>query len=348
MDPVTLVVLGIVTLAVAPKVGSLAIYGGMKLVKSIKKKMKKRKEYKLRHNKKYQEKLKNTRAAQRAIEQRRAMTFKNTKTGAVKNVNIREENNFDMNKDIILKGKVKVQNTDGSIAEDIIYLFQPRVFGLNNVPIGPKLDKNGHLYDNNAYLLRTPGDPDIYSGYFPKREVLTGRQFDFVSDSVNANLGNLKGFIDIVIEKDDKGNFIPLDKNNVQEMNEFKRYIQMQSTKSKTQDQYLDDLVSKANDSYEAYREANKPRYAKPTEQMSEEEIHKIQKSRASQAKREAQKNAYYDRIAHMNMMDSVMHDHGLDEHAAHLPGAGMMGPRPMGPGPGQMGGGPAPGGRKR
>lgn len=74
----------------------------------------------------------------------------------------------------------------------------------------------------------------------------------------------------------------------------------------------------------------------------------RFKKARASKAKREAQKNAYYDRIAHMNMMDSVMHDHGLDEHATHLPGAGMMGPRPMGPGSGQMGGGPAPGGRKR
>ncbi len=337
MDPVTLVVIGVVGLALAPIAGKLAVYGVTKAFNKIRKSLKKRKEYRLRHNKQYQEKLKRTREAQRAIEKKRAVAFKNTKTGEIKNVNINEINTFDSNKDIILKGKVIVQNPNGGApAEDIIYLFQPRVFGMNNVPIGPKLDKNGHLYDSNAYLLRTPGDPDIYRGYVPRREVLSGRQFDYVSDSVNANLGKLKGFINIELQKDEKGNFIPLDKNNVQEMNEFKRYIQMQQSKSISQDEYLDSLLAKATESYEAYREAHKPRYAKPTEEVSVEEMQKVEKSRESQAKREAQKDAYYDRITHMNMMDSVMHNYNLDEHADHLPGVGMFGPGPMGPGPGE------------
>ncbi|MDE5630159.1 MAG: hypothetical protein K2I70_01015, partial [Bacilli bacterium] len=221
--------------------------------------------------------------------------------------------------------------------------FQPRVYGVNNVSIGPKLDKNGHLYDKNSYLLRTPGDPDIYSGYVPKREILTGRQFDFVGDSANAKEHPLNGFINIVIEKDANGNFIPLDKNNKEEMRKFNNYIKMRREHNIDQDRYLDGLLAKASEAKEVYDENNKPRYARPTEEMSAEEMHKIERARASRAKKDAQNRAYYDRIAHMNMMDSAMHNYGLDDHAAHLPGAGMMGPRPMGPGPrgSQGGGGP-------
>lgn len=335
MDPVTLVVIGVAALALGPVAAKLALYGAIQGVKKIKKTLKKRKEYKQRHNKKFQERLKKTRELQKSIEKRRSTSFTNTKTGAVKNVNINELNTFDMQNDIILKGTVYIQNPNGGEpAKDTIYLFQPRVYGVNNVPIGPKLDKDGHLYDKNSYLLRTPGDPNIYSGYVPKREVMTGRQFDFVGDSVNVQESPLNGFINIEIEKDANGNFIPLDKNNAEEMNKFRNYIRMRQNRDFDQDRYLDNLLAKAKEAKEVYDEMNRPRYARPTEQMSDEEIQRVERSRASRARREAQNRAYYDRLAHMNMLDSAMHDYGLDDHAAHLPGAGMMGPRPMGPGP--------------
>lgn len=340
MDPVTVTVIGVATLVLAPTVGRLALYGAIQAVKKIKKSLKKRKEYKQRHNKKYQEKLKRTRDLQRSIEKRRTTSFRNTKTGDLKNVNINELNTFDIKKDIILKGTVYIQNPNGGEpAKDTIYLFQPRVYGVNNVPIGPKIDKAGHLYDKNSYLLRTPGDPDIYSGYVPKREVLTGRQFDFVGDSVNVQENPLNGFINIEIEKDANGNFIPLDKNNAEEMRQFKNYIKMRQEHNVDQNRYLDGLLAKASEAKEVYDEINRPRYARPTEEMSESELHRVEKARASRAKKAAQDRAYYERIAHMNMMDSAMHNYGLDDHAAHLPGAGMMGPGPMGPRP--MGPGP-------
>ncbi len=355
MDPVTFAVAFVATLALTPIVGKLAVYGIMQAVKKIKKNSKKNKEYKQRHDKKYQERLKRTRELKKSIEKKRSAAFKNTKTGAIKNVNISEMNDFDMDKDIILKGTVYIQNPNGGEpAKDTIYLFQPRVYGVNNVAIGPKLDGNGHLYDKNSYLLRTPGDPDIYSGYFPKREVLSGRQFDFVGDSVNLQDNPLNGFINIVLDKDENGNYIPLDKNNVEQMNEFNRYVAMREQHNVDQDRYLDGLLAKASEAKEVYDEANRPRYARPTEQMSEAEMHRVERARASRARKEAQNRAYYDRIAHMNMMDSAMHNYGLDDHAAHLPGAGMMGPRPMGPRPmgpqqgGPQSGGPAPGGRRR
>jgi len=345
MDPVTVVVIGVVTLAAAPFLGKLALYGAMQGIKKIKKTIKKKREYHQRHDKKYQARLKKTRDLQRSIEKRRTTSFRNTKTGEVKNVNINEINTFDMSKDIILKGTVYIQNPNGGEpAKDTIYLFQPRVYGVNNVPIGPKTDKNGHLYDKNSYLLRTPGSNDIYSGYVPKREVLSGRQFDFVGDSANLQDNPLNGFINIEIEKDANGNFIPLDKNNAEAMREFNNYVRMRQQHNVDQDRYLDGLVAKAIEAKEVYDEINKPRYARPTEQMSDSDMHKIEKARASRAKRDAQNRAYYDRIAHMNMLDSAMHDYGLDDHAAHLPGAGMIGPRPMGPGPRgpqQGGGGP-------
>ena len=351
MDPVTLVVVGVAALALIPTVGKLAIYGAIQATKKIKKNLKKNKEYKQRHDKKYQERLKRTRELQKSLEKKRTAAFRNTKTGAIKNVNINEMTDFDMKRDIILKGTVYIQNPNGGEpAKDTIYLFQPRVYGVNNVAIGPKLDKNGHLYDKNSYLLRTPGDPDIYSGYVPKREVKTGRQFDFVGDSANLQDNPLNGFINIVLDKDEKGNYIPLDKNDPAQMKEFNQYMAGREQKM-NQDKYLDNLLSKAREAKEVYDEATKPRYAKPTEQMSEEEIQRVERSRASRARKQAQNRAYYDRLAQMNMMDSAMHDYGLDEHAAHLPGAGMMGPRPMGGRPPQGGpqsGGPAPGGRRR
>lgn len=347
MDPVTFTVAFVATLALTPIVGKLAIYGAMQAVKKIKKNLKKNKEYNQRHDKKYQERLKRTRELQKALEKKRAAAFRNTKTGAIKNVNINEMTDFDMKNDIILKGTVYIQNPNGGEpAKDTIYLFQPRVYGVNNVAIGPKLDKNGHLYDKNSYLLRTPGDPDIYSGYVPKREVKTGRQFDFVGDSANLQDNPLNGFINIVLDKDANGNYIPLDKNDPAQMKEFNQYMAGREQKM-DQDKYLDKLLAKAKEAKEAYDEATKPRYARPTEQMSEEEMQRVERARASRAKRQAQNSAYYNRLAHMNMMDSAMHDYGLDEHAAHLPGAGVMGARPMGPRPPQ-GGGPATGGRRR
>ncbi len=347
MDPVTFTVAFIATLALTPIVGKLAIHGAMQAVKKIKKNLKKNKEYNQRHDKKYQERLKRTRELQKALEKKRAAAFRNTKTGAIKNVNINEMTDFDMKNDIILKGTVYIQNPNGGEpAKDTIYLFQPRVYGVNNVAIGPKLDKNGHLYDKNSYLLRTPGDPDIYSGYVPKREVKTGRQFDFVGDSANLQDNPLNGFINIVLDKDANGNYIPLDKNDPAQMKEFNQYMAGREQKM-DQDKYLDKLLAKAKEAKEVYDEATKPRYARPTEQMSEEEMQRVERARASRAKRQAQNSAYYNRLAHMNMMDSAMHNYGLDEHATHLPGAGVMGPRPMGPRPPQ-GGGPAPGGRRR
>ncbi|MDE6292325.1 MAG: hypothetical protein K2L98_01445, partial [Bacilli bacterium] len=258
-------------------------------------------------------------------------------------------NTFDMQNDVILKGKVYIQNPNGGEpAVDTIYLFQPRLYGVNNVQIGPKLDKNGHLYDKHSYLLRTPGSSDIYSGYVPRREVLTGRQFDYVSDSVNAQEDPLSNFIKIELEEDEKGNFIPLDKNNVAQMNEFKKYVELRQKHNIDQDRYLDGLLAKASEAREAYIKATKPQYAKPTNQQSREELQKVERARESREKREAQNRAYYDRIAHMNMVDSAMHNYGLDDHAQHIgvPGMGMpMGQMPPGPPPS---GGPTGGGRRR
>lgn len=352
MDPVNIVVIAVITLAVAPKLGQLAIYGGMKLFNNIKKKYKKHMEFKRSYDKKYQERMRKTREAKRAIERRRAISFKNTKTGAVKNVNVNEKNDFDLEKDVILKGKVIVQNPNGGEpAVDTIYLYQPRLYGMNNVSIGPKLDKKGHLYDENSYLLRTPGDPDIYRGYVPRREVMTGRTFDFVGNSANANLGDLEGFINIEIPKDEKGNFIPLDKKNAKEMAEFKSYIEKQSKRKVSQDAYLDSLISQAESARAAYLEANKPRYAKPTQTASREDMQKVNKARESQFKREAQKNAIADRVQRGAMAEYVEKNYGV-----RVPEARMGGGMPMGSGPrGQGGnpggpntGGPSQGGRRR
>lgn len=332
MDPVTIAVCGVIALVAIPTVSKLALYGAVKLGKKIKMSLKERKAYKLRHNEKYQNKLKRTREVKRAIESRRAVAFKNTKTGAIKNVNINEISSFNFDKDVILKGTVYVANPNGGEpAQDTIYLFQPRVYGGNNVSIGPKIDKNGHLYDNNSYLLRTPGDPDIYSGYVPKREVISGREFDYVSDSFNKGNDPLNNFINIVIEKDVNGRYIPLNKNNVEEMEKFRKYIQKRQEQNIDQNMYLDGLLAKAQLAKAKYDEATKPRFAKPTKQ-------KVTKSRKSSGKR---KPDYRDAVIGANMMDSIMHNYGLDEHASHLmPGMRM----PMGPG-GPTGGQPPQGG---
>ncbi|MDE6292063.1 MAG: hypothetical protein K2L98_00110, partial [Bacilli bacterium] len=92
MDPVTLVVIGVVVLAIAPQAIGLGLYGAMHAVQKIKKVFKEHKAYRQRHNKKYQAKAKRTRELKRSIERKRTVAFRNIKTGAIKNVNINECN----------------------------------------------------------------------------------------------------------------------------------------------------------------------------------------------------------------------------------------------------------------
>ncbi len=357
MDPVLMTLLGLVGLIAAPKVLPFIGYGSLVLIDKIGKKLKKNKKRRNRRNKKLQAKVANTKAVNRAIQQSGIIQFINTKTNARKNISVNEQCSFDFEKDVLLRGVVRVRLKDGRIAEDDIYLFQPRVYGANGTAIGPKLNKTGALLDQNGYLVRVPGEDAIYRGYVPKREVMSGEIFDFVRDSVYADPNDpLKEFIDIEIPKDKDGNFIPVDKKDPAQIAAFKKYVTERKKYNIDQHSYLADLIDAAKDAKETYDYINRPRYAKPAVAPDPREMQKIQRSRASRAKREAAARAYYGTINRMNMMDNIMHEYNLDEHADHIPGVGMPG---MPGGPGGLGpgmpplssmhnGGPTPGGRHR
>lgn len=358
MDPVTAFLLIVAGLAVAPKALPLMAYGAVNLVKNLKKKYAKHKKRKQRRDKKLQAKVANTKEVNRIIQKSGIMEFINTKTRQAKKVSVKESSSFDMEKDVLLHGVVRIRLKDGRIAEDDIYLFQPRVYSANDVVIGPKISKTGALMNENSYLIKLPGEDAIYHGYTPKREVLSGERFDFVRDGAYADQADpLKEFIDIEIPKDKNGNYIPVDKNDPVQMQAFKKYVEERKKYNIDQQAYLEDLVEAAKDAKATYDYINRPRYAKPVATPDERDIQRIQRSRASRAKREAQARAYYGTINRMNMLDTMMHEYNLDEHADHLPGMGMpgMGMPPGGPlGPGMPPlssmhhDGPAPGGRHR
>ena len=348
MDPVAFTLIALAGLAIAPKVVPLIGYGSLALIKKVQKKIKKEKRKMRRRNKELQKKASTTKSMVAALEHSGVLEFVNTENNTRKSVSIKEATRFDIDQDVLLKGTVRVRLKDGRIAEDEIYLFEPRVYGANNVPIGPKLSKDGKLLDKLGYLLKVPGDSAIYRGHAPLREVFSGERFDYVRDSFYASESDpLKEFIDIEIPKDKNGNYIPVDKSDVQAMEAFKKYAREREEYHIDQHQYLDDLLEAAKDAKEMYDYINRPIYASAVDIPDRADIQRVQRARASRAKREAQARAYYGTINRMNVLDTIMHEYNLDDHAGHLPGMGMM---PLGPGmmplSSMHGGGPAPGGR--
>ncbi len=264
MDMVTLVLLCGAFVGAAVVGVPVAYYKWKDGKEDRKQKKELKKERKLEEDPNYRANEKMNQQIHQKLEQQGTILFQNVKDKQdTKRIRVREETTFDLESDYLFKGIVKVKMPDNTYTEDDIYLFQPRVYGMNGVQIGPKVDKKGHIYDENRYLIRLSSDSPIYSGTVERREAFSGIRFDYVKDTSSLQ-DELSPYIEIVLKKDENGHFIPVDKTDKKEMDLFRKYAMEREKYQIDQYAYLDDLLDRAEDTKAYFDELLKPDYAKP------------------------------------------------------------------------------------
>lgn len=159
---------------------------------------------------------------------RRSVGFYKTTTNdrskeVPKNIQVSEEAAFDITKDILLKGRMYVTLEDGSVINDPIYMFQPRAFVDERTCLGPFKDSKGNLPKNKAYVAKVGNE--FYCANIPKREVCSGRAYDFVTnDGVPPRDSELASYVKINLEQTPTGEFKPVDLNDEKEKQLFDDY----------------------------------------------------------------------------------------------------------------------------
>lgn len=191
----------------------------------------------------------------------REVIFKGIKSGKKSKLVIKEDTSFDIKKDVVIKGKLTRKQGSETVTETI-YLFQPRVSTKGAKSIGPKVS-DGALNDKFTYLCKTGDSEEILTGYVPKREVLTGIQFDFDSKGIHpesercefsfagleeikkgSSIAKMSDYIDIEFERDEKGNIKTVDLTNKNELTEFSNYIKKAKTDCKVANVTMPELFS--------------------------------------------------------------------------------------------------------
>lgn len=330
MDVVTFVFLAILGIAIAPKVLPKMFYWSLKAVMQVVKMIDKTKKEYRKRNKKYQDKMKKKQKLFQSLRNRVVQKFTNLRDKSERDIEIDEIRAFDSSKDILLRGKMRIRMPDGSITEDDIYLFQPRIYAGDKL-LGPRMDEKGHLCNQHCYAIVDNKTNEVYSTYIPKREISTGVAFDYVSSGATNNLKHLKNFIDIEINQDEKGNYIPVDLNDINELKRYRDYIMVRKNQIDPYE-FLMERRKWAEESYEDYCARNAPDYAKPIEQPTEAQIRRAQRDEEDREKRERDQENYY---RHLRMrpprpgMGTPPGGPGMPPFGPHGPGMPPMTPPP-------------------
>ena len=193
-----------------------------------KEKRAKKRQEELESTPEYQEELIRKRKFENSIDKTKKLSFLNTKNSEDKfDMRLREEFQFDIDKDIVVKGTLRCNA--GINVEKTIYLYQPRLFassGDREICIGPKLTRDGKLNNKYMYVAKKPGNGDnVYYGYVPKAEIATGSEYDFVKNNPFNNDKRILEFINITLDTDTQGNTVPVDLKNPEIRKEVEEYI---------------------------------------------------------------------------------------------------------------------------
>lgn len=264
MDYTILVLLIVATLIIAPTAVNI-----MYKIADTKSKKKDQKKKRIKEIKKFK---RNKKYANKVIEQKKmARTIKSLRTkdniiafyGRGSNtydVKVNTITDFDPSKEIIIRGHLYYMQSNGRYREVPIYLFQPRYQTEDGKKVGPFLTQRGHLQERNPYIAKAPDTGEILRGYLPKREIISGMNFDFIAGSPNFEEPKLAQFLRIDAERDENGNYIPLDLNDPDQALGFRRYLAFHQTKEKAIE-YFSNIYSTALHSSKQYgfREAKTP-----------------------------------------------------------------------------------------
>lgn len=170
----------------------------------------------------------------------RKLIFTKNNSNIEREIMVSEKTTFDENRDIIMKGTLKLLDENGNpeITEDI-YLYQPQATTTNGIPITPT--KIGYkLYGRKPYS--TVINNQMYVGYIPKREITSNLEFDFepnsnqsfnkriidLGDAYEYGISSWEGiekYLQIEFLKDKSGNYKIVDLTNPEELNKFREYL---------------------------------------------------------------------------------------------------------------------------
>lgn len=229
MDPVTVAAVLAVTVLCTPLITRGAAIAYHLITEGKKKKAKKmlvKKARKYLKDKNYRHKVDKERALIQALNRSNNIKFTNASGTRSVNINVKTITDFDESKEIILRGKLHFRLPNSQVVTQPIFLFQPRCETADGKKVGPILTKKGRLYDQNPYLVKMPDTGEIVRSYVPKREVVSGMNFDFVQGSANFQDESLKRFLYIELETDENGNYIPVDLNDPKQLVGFRKYLQ--------------------------------------------------------------------------------------------------------------------------
>lgn len=350
MDPITIVLLSIAGVAIAPtvaiKVGSWAI------VKSKELKQERKRNKEIQRTYRPTEKQKREKAMEEKLSKTKInvdrFRFRGITSKIEKFLTLKEMSEYDKDKDELLHGTLKVVDYNGNVTTEDIYLYQPRVMSANNNLIGPKKEKNGTISARNCYLCRADGSNEILRGYIPKREVLSNLCYDFDYNSqqrfidrfpdvqtkdeeYQRDTREIEKFIQIEFDKDANGNFVTVDRTNPKEEARFQKYISDHKNNRLQPRDYFLNKIKIAESAFKNYLEKTKPNYAKANiqTQKQDETVLKVENSKKAE-----NPYAWYDRFNYylpsmlgdrVQVGDTI--EHGAPHGGMHHGGPGH-GPR--------------------
>lgn len=280
MMPIHIVVIALLALVVAAPTFTIVFALTGKILNGVFKKVESIRHYFKYETKRARKKNKATSEITRKLSNPKKATFNLLQSRMTKDINIREISNFDIEQDKIFHGRVKVKTASKGVMDDHIYLFQPRVYSQSGTLLGPKFMDNGSLSDRHTYLARDGKTKELMTSYLPKREVLSGIQYDFVNTSTHANKDELADFIEVIIPQDEHGNYIPVDMNDPDERRKFDEYVEFFHKSNIDPTNYFLKRIKYAGEAYQAYLKENEIVPARPAKMIIDDSVNKVESSR--------------------------------------------------------------------
>lgn len=341
MDVITMWVLFGVLSVTTVTFGVPIIKGIGKISNKISNALKERKRFKPLTEKEYQKEEQRKAIQYRPIREIN-ISLKNIKTKEkIDDKKVIEYRIFDREKDQLFKGKIIRPGKE----EETIYLFQPRLEYVTEggkIKVGPYY-KDGRLSDQFPYLLKL--NDELYETYVPKREVVSKVCFDFIKNTNHPIKSKLHSLLSVVLPRDSKGNYIPVNLNNPNELKEFEAYLEKHKNDGIDDISYFERMIEDAEEKYKteterSYQEMTKDFDGRIRVQQQEEKEEKPRELTANEkAIREYQREtASKERAYDMRYLTDGQPD---DPLAFRVEGGRPRGLRP------DMMHGPKPGGRR-
>ena len=249
MDSVLYATLMVAAWFAVPAIGGAIAYK-IKQSESKRKNKKKLAQIKKQNSPEYKKEKAEKRKLQQELRDKTAVIFRGKKSGKTHTEILKHDEKTPVINQLLIKGKVVCQCPDGVVRRETIYLMQPKYKKLDGTDVGPFLTKDGNL-QNDPYVLRDAQTGEILRADMPRVEAISGIPFDFIKGSPAFSNPNLKGILTVDVQRDAKGNIVPVNLENKKELEEFKTYATRFGNRTKDDIAlYYEGIIDAAKETY--------------------------------------------------------------------------------------------------